>query len=142
MKRITIKGAFADEISWIEHHTEYTTPSTQLTHYEVIADNNTSKEKMADLFKNCLSFDLVSNADEDGYDDGAEILFIFKKTQEEIDKVNEKFEADRLHHIDCCISRLRKWSDDKVEDKEQIETYLKHKKLDWILEKIKIKEIK
>ena len=136
MKRISIKGAFADEISWIEHHTEYTTPSVQLTHYEVIADNDTSKEKMADLFKKCLSFNIIPNVDEDG-DNDSEILFTLKKSQEEIDKVNEEFEADRLHHIKCCISRLRKWSDDKVEDKEQIETYLKHKKLDWVLDRIK-----
>ena len=132
---ITIKAAFADEIGRVLHHNT-SKPSHYIEQFEVEATNNSSKEKIAELFNTCLGFEIVSNVDEYGEEEAGTINFTMKKSQEEIDELRIKFEVDRKNHVVYCIKRLKKWCDNKVEDKEQIEIYLKHKKLDWILEKI------
>lgn len=135
MNKLTIKGAFADEISRLLHHST-SKPSYQLSIKEITVTNDNSKEEIAELFRTCKGFEILSDCDECGNDDEAYIEFIVERPQEEIDKAHTKFEADRLNHIKYCIARLKKWSDNKVEDKEQIKTYLLAKKLDWILEEI------
>jgi len=135
MSKISIKAAFADEISRVLHHNT-SKPSQVIEHYEVEVNNDNKKEEIAELFNTCVGFEIVSDMDEYGNDEGGYILFTMKKTQEEIDKLHIEFEEDRKNHIVYCIRRLKKWCDNKVEDKEQIEVYLKFKKLDWILDKI------
>lgn len=118
---LTIKGAFADCIGRILHHNNETTPKSMLT-TEVSVDNDDSKVRIVELFMTCISFDI-----KDDY-----IEFTVKRNQEEIDKFHE----ERKYSLSCEIKQLRKWCDNKVEDKEQILTYLKAKKLDWIIESI------
>jgi len=131
--RLTINGSFADEISRAIHHNT-SKPSHTIEFYEVEVDNDSSKEKITELFSTCAGFEIVSNADEYGNDDGAYILFTMKKTQEEINELHIQFELDRKYALKCCINRLVKWSNLKEEHKEQIKTYLVAMKLDWIVE--------
>jgi hypothetical protein len=132
---LRINGSFADEISRAIHHNT-SKPSHTIEFYEVEVNNDSSKEKITELFSTCAGFEIVSNADEDNWsdNDGAYILFTMKKTQEEIDDLHIQFELDRKNHLKYCINRLIKWSDSKEEWREQIKTYLDAMKLDWIVE--------
>ena len=130
---LRINGSFADEIRRAIHHNT-STPSQAIECNEVEVDNDNSKEQIAELFNTCVGFEIVSDMDEYGNDEGGSILFTVKKPQEEIDKLHIQFEIDRKNHVKYCIRRLVKWSDTKEEWKEQINTYLVAKKLDWIVE--------
>ena len=136
MGKMMIKAAFVSKVDWLEHHITHTTLPMQATQYEMIMGNDTSKEKMASLFGDCLHFDLVSNTDENGDDGVAEVIFTLRKTQREIDDLTEKFEADRLYGITCCIDRLRTWADNSAENRKQIETLLERRDLTWVLDRM------
>jgi len=133
MSKLTIKGAFHDEISRILHHNDTTTPSFMNT-TTIDVENGASKEKMAEMFSTCLSYQIIPECDEYGTDGDGYIEFTVKRPQADIDKFHE----DRKHSLKCSISRLKKWYDreDRPEDREQIKTYLIAKELNWILEAI------
>lgn len=131
MNKLIINGSFADEISRAIHHNDEKTPHFMNT-TTVTADNESSKEYIAKMFTTCLGFNIVSVSDEYGNDEDNDgyIEFTVTRPQEDIDKFHE----DRKHSLKYSIKRLKKWSDTKEEWKEQINTYLVAKKLDWIVE--------
>ena len=129
MKKIIIKGAFSDCIESIEHHNETKTPAHMRT-TTIEADNDTPKEEMAKLFTECLWFDIQGYYDGMENDCSTSIEFTVKRPQADIDKWHE----ERKEHLQYSINRLKKWCDNKEADKEQIITYLNHKKLEWIIE--------
>ena len=130
MSKLVIKGAFHDEISRILHHNETETPHYMFT-TTVEADNGSSKEYMAKMFAECISYDIQGFSDDYGECDTS-IEFTVKRPQADIDKFHE----ERKQSLKYCISRLKKWCDHKEADKEQILTYLKAKDLNWIAEQM------
>ena len=121
-KKITILANFVDIISRIEQYDNETIPYYMHTK-DIDKDNDTPKEELAKLFTECLGFDI-----EDEY-----ITFTVKRDKAELDNYIE----EARHLKKCNIAELKKKCNLKEEYRTQIEAYLIHEKLDWILEEIK-----
>ena len=129
--KLTINGAFKDCIESILHHNNETIPHYMFT-TEITMDNDNSKEELVEMFKTCISFEIQAYCGDYDNDTEGSIQFIVKRPQEDLNK----FQENRKYSLECSLKRLKNWSDKKIENKEQIFTYLKAKKLDWIIEEI------
>ena len=121
MEKIVIKGAFADCIRAIESFNSKELPKWMETK-EIDVDNDTSKDELMRLIKKSNWF---------VFEDEYMVINITRTKTEIKDFFNEQEE-----HKKHAIRRLKKWFNSKEENKMQITTYLKHKKLDWILKEL------
>lgn len=128
-KRLIINGSYNDCIERIIHHREAIESNkiplwlkTEL--YQLNEDDN--KESFIELFKKCKNFYFQ--------DDG--ITFESERSEEELEKVVSKYKNDSKISLKSNLNQLEKWFNMNEESKDQIETFLKAKDLDWILEEI------
>lgn len=117
--KISINGAFTDCIGSILHYKDMTIPDYYKTKEVVKGANSNDKKEIIELFKSCIDFFIEDN----------EIIFTIKRSELEL---NEYLE-EKKQGLKYELNKLKKWFDLKEENKVQITTYLRYKKLDFIL---------
>ena len=115
---ISINSTIADRIA------RYISEPYIVRTKEVYSDDK-SKEELISLFQKCLSFKI-----EDG-----QISFVMNRSQSEIDEQLVSFKNVKKHTL---IQLKKNYADEKYTD--MITTYLKHKKLDYVLDDLNITE--
>ena len=131
-KKFSINAAFADCIENIVQLASGKVPHYILTK-ELIMSNDNSKEEILSAITQSLSFSIDSICGDDDEEEGF-ITCMMKRSEAEIQEYKDEQENHKLY----SINRLKKWYDLEEKHKTQIEAYLIHKKLDWILEAIKV----
>ena len=119
MAKFTIKGSFVDTINRIEFCNKIKISQTK----EISFYYKTNKSELIKAIKNGKSFYILED-----------IIYI------EVDRTEEEKEKDIEHYknvVKYNISTLKNWFNQKEDYKNQIETYLELKKLNWILKEIK-----
>ena len=121
MKQTIIKGAFVDCINRIIFLNEKSIPYW-FKIKEITVDNDSSNIEIMNLFQSSLSYVIQDDT----------IVFKIKRTESELDKYKE----EKIISLRNSILQLKKWFNMNIENKNQIETYLQKKELNWILDQL------
>ena len=90
-------------------------------------DNNSNKEEISKLFKECLEFTILDQ----------EIEFKIKKTEEEIKEEIRTKTIGNENSIKYWITYLKNISKKHAVYKQQILDYCREYKINWLIEEIK-----
>lgn len=115
---LTIKAAYREVIERLIY---YKTAKPILTK-EIVLSNEHSKGIILSVLSSCISF----------YIEEDEIYCKVNNTEEE----NKEQLNEYKKQINSNLNRLRTWGERDEEGRIQIETYLKAKGLDWVIEGI------
>lgn len=116
---ITVTAMLVDCVNRLLCYSNYTPSTTKV----IAFDNCHSKEVISQSLKDCLNFEI----------DDDQIHITVKRTEAEIQE--DKNGAE--NRVKYEINTLKRRCELSIEEREKVFTYLKFKKLDWIVEKLR-----